>query len=314
MKKITLFALFLSMGGSLFAQPKAAGSPEKIIFDEGKFFMNPEWSPMGDRIAFSSEKFNGLWVSDASGQNVKQVTLDAGAGFGFRWSSDGNTILARPVVLENGRTFHQVKLYDLNSGEENVLVDKTRSLQGLPVWTNGDQKIAVKVGDRREEFLTGKRNLKGVSSREKTVDFGGTLSSVSAEDQSLENVSFPEFEGRYIFNKTVSPNGEKIVFEVSGKGLYVSNVDGSDLKHIGKGEHPSWMPDNRYVVVVKVKDDGYVITQGDLFVVDTYTGEYSPLYSQSDVIALKPSVSPDGTKVLFNNPKDGAIYLLEIKN
>lgn len=314
MKKITLFLIFLGMGGSLLAQPTAAGSPDKIIFEEDKVFMNPEWSPSGDKIAFSSEKFNGLWISDASGQNMKQVTFDPGAGFGFRWSSDGRTILARPVVMENGRRFHQVKLYDLNLGEEKVLVQKTRSMKGLPVWTSGDRKIAVKMGGKKEEFLTGKESLKGVSRREKTVDFGGTLSSVSSEDQVVGNVVFPEFEGRYVFNKTVSPNGEKIVFEVSGKGLYVSNIDGSDLKHLGNGEHPSWLPDNRYVVVVKVKDNGYVITQGDLFAVDTYTGEYFPLYAQSDIIALKPSVSPDGTKVLFDNPKDGAIYLLEMKN
>ena len=313
MKKFTLFLQFLFLGLSLIAQPKADKMPIKLISKADHVFMGAEWSPTGDRIAFSSEKFNGIWVSDIDGRNLEQITSDMGAGFGFTWSLDGKTILARPVVVEDGKRYHQVKLYDLDSGKEKLLVNRSRSIRGLPVWTSGNQKVAIKEGNVKKEFMTGKSPLKSASGREKLVDFGGTLSTVAAASQVSNQVNFPEFKGRYVFNKSVSPNGEKVIFEVSGKGLYVSNVDGTELRHLGFGEHPSWMPDNRYVVVVQVKDDGYVVTQGDLYVVDTFTGEYSSLFSQPEFVALKPSVSPDGKKVLFDNAKDGAIYLLDLE-
>lgn len=312
MKKIVLFLFFGAFGFTMNAQPKAVSQAKKIIYAEQQLFMNAEWSPDGKSFAFSSEKFNGIWVSDSDGMNVRNITSDQNAGFGFKWSADGNTILARPVFVENNKRYHQVKLYDAGTGDENVLVQRTRSLDGLPVWINDDQKVAMKIDGQVVESETGKTSLKRDSGDEKSIDFGGFLVSASNEVTSDE-VAFPQFEGRYIFNSQVSPNGQKIVFEVSGLGLHVSNADGSDVKHLGYGEHASWMPDNRYVAVVKVEDDGYSITSGDLFAVDTQTGDYHLLFSGEDKIALKPSVSPDGTKILFDDPNDGAIYLLEIK-
>lgn len=316
MKKIVLLLLFaaVSSGNFIIAQPGVKGDVSPIVSaPEGKIYMNAKWSPDGNSIAFSGEKFNGIWVCDANGHNVRKVTSDANSGFGFQWSGDGRTILSRPVVVENNLRYHQVKLYDVNTGNDTVLLDKTRSLEGLPVWTDGFQKVAMKIDDTIKNTDTGKPYLKSSSSNvEKTVNFGGAPVSASQEE-SIDVVSFPRFEGRYVFNRRVSPDGNKIVFEVSGLGLYVSNVDGTNLKHLGYGEHASWLPDNRYVVITMVEDDGYSITGGNLFAVDVETGEYYPLLTDDNKIALKPSVSPDGTKVLFDNPGDGAIYLMEIE-
>lgn len=311
MKKIVLFLLIGAFGYTINAQPKAVSQAKKIISSEEQLFMSAEWSPDGESFAFSSEKFKGIWISDAAGINVRKITSDQNAGFGYKWSADGNTILARPVFVENNKRYHQVKLYDIATREESVLVQRTRSLGGLPVWLNGGQTVAMKIGGEVIKADTGKPSLKRSSDNEKSIDFGGSLVSASGEVAS-EEVAFPQFDGRYIFNRQVSPDGTKIVFEVSGLGLHVSNADGSDVKHLGYGEHASWMPDNRYVAVVKVEDDGYSITSGDLFAVDTQTGDYHLLFSGDDKIALKPSVSPDGTKILFDNPNDGSIYLLEI--
>lgn len=316
MKKVFVLLMFGSLlsGNILFAQPVAKGKVTPVVSSpEGNMYMNAEWSPDGSSFAFSGEKFNGIWVSDADGKSIRQVTTDKNSGFGFQWSADGKTILSRPVIVENNRRYHQVKLYDVESGRETLLLEKTRSLKGLPVWTEGFRKVAMKVGDEIKSAETGKSYLKdGSTNVQKTVDFGGGVVSASKEEAQAK-VSFPRFDGHYVFNRQVSPDGNKLVFEVSGLGLYVSKADGTDVRHLGRGEHASWMPDNRYVMVTMVEDDGYAITSGNLFAVDTETGEYYPLYTDDKKIALKPSVSPDGSKVLFDNPRDGRIYIMEIE-
>jgi Tol biopolymer transport system component len=275
--------------------------------------MNATWSPLGDAFAFTSVKYNGIWTCDATGGNIQKITSDQNAGFGYRWSSDGHKILARPVLTEQNKRYHQVKLYDVPTGDEKVLLSKTRSMKGLPVWIEEERKVAITINGEIKRVETGMQSLKGERLKHgKAVKFGEMVISVSSEMEA-EEVSFSQFEGRYIFNRRVSPNGRKIVFEVNGLGLFVSHVNGTDLKHLGFGEHASWMPDNRYVIVTIVEDDGYNITSGNLFSVDTVTGEYHPLYHGDAVVALKPSVAPDGKKILFDNLIDGSIYLLNIE-
>lgn len=312
MNKIVLLLWFAVSCITLNAQPQVVGKARKVIQTDGQVYMNAVWSPDGDCFAFTSGKYNGILVSDSSGQNVRKITSDKSAGFGFKWSADSETILARPVVVEDNKRYHQVKIYDVSSGAETVIQEKTRALKGLPVWTGGDQKVAMQVSGRVKVTETGKSGLKRASRDKKLVDFGGTLVAGTAKNTG-DKVSFPRFDGRHVFNSRVSPRGDKVVFEVNGLGLHVANIDGTGLKQIGYGEHASWMPGSRYVIVNQVEDDGYTITSGKLFSVDTETGAYYPLFAESEIVALKPSVSPGGRKVLFNNPVDGAIYVLEIK-
>ncbi|MGM0375799.1 MAG: hypothetical protein ACQEQ0_03405 [Bacteroidota bacterium] len=313
-----LLPLFLFWAGYMtaLAQPQPSGDVEKIISSEEHFYMNAEWSPDGKTFAFSAEKYNGIWISDAGGDEVRQITSDRSAGFGFSWSPDGRTILARPVLKEGGQRFHQVKLYDVGSGEEDLLVPATRSLERLPVWSQGGRKVVMKKEGRKKAVESGKGHLKSrFSEGDKGLNFGGALVTVPDRDGSDDkDVEFPGFDGHYVFNCEVSPDGEKMVFEVSGLGLFVSNTDGSDKQNIGRGEHASWMPGSRFVVVTRVEDDGHTITSGNLFAVDTRTGDYFPLLSGDDVIALKPSVSPQGDKVLFDDPRTGDIYMIKISN
>lgn len=301
---------------SVMAQPQPSGDIEKIISSDDHFYMNAGWAPDGKAFAFSAEKYNGIWISDAGGDSIRKLTSDRGAGFGFSWSPDGRMLLARPVVEKDGKRFHQVKLYDVETGNEELLLHASRSLDRLPVWGEGGRKVIVKKDGRKEALKNGKGNLKSrFSEGDKSLDFGGALVTVPDRDEiNVDDVEFPDFADRYVFNCQVSPDGEKMVFEVSGLGLFVANTDGSEKRNIGRGEHASWMPGSRFVVVTRVEDDGHIITSGDLFAVDTETGEYFPLLAHDDVIALKPSVSPQGNKVLFNDPRTGDIYIMEISN
>jgi Tol biopolymer transport system component len=311
MKRLTIIAGILFAFSNLsLSQPQATKKPEKFIEQKNRFLMNAVWSPDGEKIAFTADKYNGIWVSNARGKQIQQLTTDENAGFGFSWSPDGTTILARPVVMENNVFYHQVKTYDTQSGESREIIGSTRKISGLPVWNDNGAEIAVLSDNKTVSFKSGKPALKSAK-KTKTLDFGGAL--ISAENPAKPTVKFPQFEGRHVFNAVVSPDGKKVVFQVNGLGLFVANTDGSNLRNLGFAEQASWMPDGKFIIATTVKDDGKIITSGKLSSINIETGESTPLISNQEVIALRPSVSPNGKKVVFDNPLDGSIYILEIK-
>ncbi len=313
-KKYLLFLTLSFLISTTFAQPRISGEPEKIIFSDEISYMNAVWSPNGEHIAFSGDKHNGIWVVDATGKKITKITSDAGAGFGFSWSEDSKFILARSVFSEGFRRYHNVKLYDVSSGKERVILNKSRQLKGLPVFSNGDGNVAMMLGRKLEKVPTDIPTLKSSGdSQKEAVMFGGALMPVKVSSISPRKVEFPDFKGRYVFNSAISPDGTKVVFQVSGLGLHVADVNGQNLKQIGQGEQATWTPDGKYVVVTKVEDDGAIVTAGKLYTVDVQTGQYSPLLDKVGVVAMNPDISGDGKNLLFENTLDGAIYKVRLK-
>ncbi len=310
MKKKLLIGFWLLLGiNVVLAQPKLANKPIKLISSQGEIYMNASWSPNGQKIAFTSEKYNGLWVCNSDGLQIEKVTSDLNAGFAYKWSSDNKNILARPVIEESNVRFHQVAHYSVENKAKTVLIERTRNLKSMPVWADGGASVAVLTGEGVKKMSSGKPALKGQIIKDSIETFGRNL----IKGSSTIELSNPEFKGRYFFNLEQSPDGSKLAFQVNGLGLYVANTDGTGLKHLGFGEQASWMPDGKFIVVTNVKDNGYVITAGEIEVVDVISGESYLILSDSSYVALNPDVSPDGKGILFDNELDGAIYLLELK-
>ena len=310
--------LFFLVAGlpALFAQSFSADEPVALISSADHNFSSAVWSPNGHTIAFTSDEQNGIWLANADGSNVRLLTADHGVGFGFSWSPDGEYILARSVITENRRRFHQVKVYEVSSGAYEMIQDKTRDLQGVPFWTN--QQVAL-VMNRQLELRTpqmaarsnGAPSLVDLQSAQVNYHFLDKIHVMNKTTRQSERIA--DFEGRIIFNMRPSPSGNKLVFQLQGLGLHVVNADGTGLRNLGHGERASWMPGEKYVVVSKVEDNGYVITGGELYLVDVNTGESVHLTPHTQLTALKPAVSPCGTKVLFDNPDDGTIYLMDLR-
>ena len=111
----------------------------------------------------------------------------------------------------------------------------------------------------------------------------------------------------------LSPDGKKIAFQIVSYGLFVCDVDGANLKSFGKGAYPSWAPNSRDLMFARIQDNGERFTASDLFSVNTETGVEENLTPNSDVIPITLSVSPDGSKVAFDNDVDGNIYVVDLK-
>lgn len=309
---LAFLPVFLLMQLPLQAQPAASSDPVVLIAEPGQLLMNAMWSPDGKTIAYSAANFNGIWLADATGNNKRQLTADEAVGFGFSWSPDGTQILGRAATYQNRRRFHQVKLYDVNNLTEEVLVDNTRDLDGLPSFTPDGSLVAM-VLDRKLEVKSSDRLSKNTRAGSSAVVYAIDGRLINANLITRSDVDLTAFEGRFIFNVRISPNGQKVAFQVQGKGLYMLNTDGSGLTHLGFGEHASWLPDNKHIVVTMVEDDGHNITGGELYAIDVETTQSYHLTSHTNLTALKPAVSPCGKYVAFDNPDDGKIYVMQLK-
>ena len=305
MKRQFLLALAVAvLGGAAFAQPRGAGEPELLIkADVG--LMAPVWSPSGDKIAVTTDGYTGIFVADASGKNLKCVTSADGAGYKMRWSADGSQILGRTNVMENNRVLHEVKVWNVNNSAERTIVAKTRNLNGVPTWSNID-RVNVSENNRIRTL-----SLNGTATVEKTSVYDMMVSDPTGVMTSIEGLK--AVGGKLVLNPVLSNDGKKIAFQIYGKGMWVCNADGADVKFIGTGVYPMWLPDGESVVFNRTTDDGSRLTSSQLLAVNVNSGKTVTLVNRANIIPLKPTVSPDGSKVAFENVADAAIYVVNLK-
>ncbi|MBR5085943.1 MAG: PD40 domain-containing protein [Muribaculaceae bacterium] len=111
---------------------------------------------------------------------------------------------------------------------------------------------------------------------------------------------------RYLW-PSLSPDGSKIAYTVSGKGTYVYDITTGTTTFVGKYRAPQWMG-NDYVVAMNDSDDGYKIT-GSTVMVCAADGSFSQQVTPDDMIAMFPSAT--SSKIAFHT-LEGEIYIMDI--
>ncbi|MGC3977246.1 MAG: hypothetical protein QM751_02830 [Paludibacteraceae bacterium] len=115
-------------------------------------------------------------------------------------------------------------------------------------------------------------------------------------------------EKSYIW-PSVSPDAMHIVYTVASKGTFVANIDGSNVKSLGKLNAPKWAG-NKFIVGMNDIDDGEKLISSTIKVVSV-DGKFSKTLT-SPVNAMYPSASADGSKIAFNTEK-GEIYIMNVE-
>jgi len=207
-------------------------------------------------------------------------------------------------------------------GEPRVIAKTSEPLE-KPVWSSNGKTLyftSVNDGARWEVSHKGKK-LKKSSARKAVQPIVKTNANqllkqmvdepqkVASQVKGLESLS-----GYILFNPVLSPKGDQIVFQVGkGKGMFVCNADGSNLRSLGKGGRATWMPDGKFIVVTMTEDDGHTITKSELIVINVATGDQTKLLSSDKLIAYNPTISPNGKKIAFEDFTDGTIYVMDIQ-
>ena len=277
-KSLLLFSAIMLSAGSLMAQSMANGEP-RLLIKSAQSLMAPVWSPDGSKIAVTGDNFIGIWVANADGSNLNQVSEALGAGYKMNWQ-DAQTIVSTPYTVENGLRMVRIENVNVETAEISEVAPAQRGFRPSKVMKN--------------------------------VNLLRIMCDQSAEATRLIP-SLEQYAGKMVLNPALSPDGKKIAFQIVSYGLFVCDVDGANLKSFGKGAYPSWAPNSRDLMFARIQDNGERFTASDLFSVNTETGVEENLTPNSDVIPITLSVSPDGSKVAFDNDVDGNIYVVDLK-
>ncbi len=126
-RKLIIAAAALLSCGSIMAQPTSWSEPQLLIKAEHGL-MAPTWSPDGSLLAVTGDNFVGIWVSQADGTGLRQVSQAPGAGYQMRWESN-QEIMSTPYSIENQKRMTRIERVNVATGKAQVVAPATRDLK-----------------------------------------------------------------------------------------------------------------------------------------------------------------------------------------
>lgn len=318
MKKLLILAAIL-LAQSAMAQDMKQGtlSNIKCLTSGSEMYENPRWSPDGSKIAFTRLGYDGLYVTDAKGTTITQISDDLGVGYQYHWSADSHEILVRDTRWENNASgsvrLHAAWSIDMKGkkvrlsedaeymqpaawryspvGEKSIMSLDAPAISGIKlkaVSTAVLQTVAKSVGSNISFYVDGD-NLYKITARGTKVLLNQGPS----------------------FAPALSPDGTKVAFNQMDD-VCIMNIDGTGKNVIGTGYNASWVNNNQ-IVFERTTDDGHTYLTGELYMLSIDSGKIVQLTSTADKIEMNPCVSPDGTKIVFTSFVDGQVYIADLK-
>jgi len=302
MKKI-IFALSLLLATAAQAQIMNVSSiePLNVNQEKDKVMQAVAISPQGDYLLLSTDTKQGLVKWDLATSSSSTVTTDAGAGSDVRISADGQQLVYGKISYKDKRRHEEVKSVDLMTGKKQTLVKATRHLQGFEV-ENG---TAATVTDGAVRLHSLKKGITPAMTRPVLTSHHLKLYITrSGETTMLAPNGANE---RYIW-ASLSPDGNRVLYYVSGHGAFVCDINGRNVLAMGNLTAPKWW-DNNTIIGMNETDDEYSIISSSI-VARTLDGQEQTL-TGDDVIATYPLPSQQSGKIAFSTP-DGNIYLIHV--
>ena len=278
MKKILLLAVALvSMMAS--AQVLEVASVEKLNIPQNADSKIAGIAPDGSYLLITSQTNKGLQRFDLATKMVTTLTEADGAGYNVEFSADSKNVTYREVTYTADRSrLATLVNHNVMTAQKSVVVAATRDMQRARVRGAIAPKVAIQNG-------------------ELVITVGTTTKVLSPNGQGLS----------YLW-PSVSPDGKKIVYYVSG-AVWTCNIDGSNLQRIGNFRAPQWY-NNNVVVGMNDQDNGHYVTSSEI-VAYTLDGKKQVLTS-NNIMAMYPFASANGKKIVCSTP-NGEAYLINIK-
>ena len=230
------------------------------------------WSPDGTSIAYISSDFNsgGIYVVNAAGQNLKQLTTQYERA--FSWSPDSKHIA---FTSDRSRT---VQLYSMATDGSAVEKVTDTPISQFTLSPDGSQIAYVYTPTAGSKSQIGVMNTDGSNPKELTnnqqnyysgpvwtsdgktiIDFvAGTsfgFGAVGADGRNWRQLlSFSGTDGSGP-HPVISPDGTQIAYAAGQGGqidIYVASVDGRSPHRLTTtgGIRPEWSPDGKYIAFI----------------------------------------------------------------
>jgi Tol biopolymer transport system component len=311
MKKM-LLSILIILTTSVNSQDgvlRAVGEPIKIAGGEGEFYMAPAFAPDGSRIAFTSVQYTGLYILELETNTIDRISDEMGAGFGYLWSDDSESIVARVSKYDGPRRLSAIKIFDIGERREHTILEYQIGVSGLPRWSETGDAVILYSREGIEIIPAVRDNRDRGTETEPQPELPAIVpGAFPAHD--LQSID--PFPGEVYLSAVTSPDSRRIAFTVMGGDMFTVNTDGSGLTNLGRGYRPQWSPDSEYLVYMISEDDGYNYTASDIYAVKYDGTGRVQLTDDVNRLFMNPAWSPDGSRIVMHEMNNGEIYLLEV--
>ncbi len=297
MRKIFLTAVLMLGAMSMSAQLATVQSVQRI--DAGVSVDKPVISADGSFV-----------VAQAGAKGIVKITADgtcttvakAPGAYNLRLTADGqNVVFAAPEYRSNHLRYVSLKSANLATKSVRTLVKASRRLNS-GVGIEGNSVTAVENGKARVQSLDG---TKAVRSAVASINYGHLDITVNGKTRSID----PQGRGSYIW-PSISPDGQKVVYWLVGRGCFVCNLDGTGVQRVGELRAAVWAGNDRLVGMDEVEGTAQQVTASSLRLYDLASG-VSQTITNDTVKAQFPSASADGSRIAFTTP-EGELYIVTL--
>ncbi|MAT58686.1 MAG: hypothetical protein CMF23_12010 [Ignavibacteriae bacterium] len=296
MKKLIILLFLIT---TIAAQNLKVTSIEKINVD-GDFYY-PQFGLQENEIYFTKTNYQGIYKLDLNSNQVKILNDDLSSGYEFVIVNE--RIYYRAEEIINNRRFFKYVEQNLNSLQKNDLSDFERNISTPKIF--GNQLVKVNADNQFENLKTTSAFQKANS---KNVLIANNKLLVNDESGIRElNI----FDNGYYLWASLSPDQEKILFHYSGKGTFVSDLQGNIIKELGNANYPSWSSDGNYIIYMNDEDDGHQVLSSDVILYNYQSDEVQNLTSQFDDLAMFPRMSNQMNKIVFSD-MNGGLYIINL--
>jgi Tol biopolymer transport system component len=253
--------------------PALGGTPRRLILNA----VDPAWSPDGHSLAYENVSTGTIWVSNASGQNARQLAPPEPGleDTEPRFSPNGRRIA---FAARSGGPYGELGAADLDSGKAHLLTHDG-ALAVSPAWSP-DSRFIYFASSRGGTINIWKMGADGSGLWQVTAGAGDDAElDVSADGKRIvfstlrENIGLAQLDlqakpgqsvkplttdpARNQFGPTYSPDGNRLAYFTNFKGaeneaIWVADADGLNAVQLVRDERgsafPAWTPDGKYLV------------------------------------------------------------------
>ena len=279
MKKTFLFLAACTLSMLASAQILEVVSTQQLPSEKGTMWKVAGFSPAGDFLLLTDSYDKGLLRYDLAQHTTSVISEGVGAGWAVKFSQDGQNIIYRERIVGADKITRS-NIYKHNIASAKRAVQANAQI-GMTEMVDKSANVDITINTDLHIVLV--RNGKNI-----------VLTPSGANE-------------RYIDAK-ISPDNKHIIYRVSGKGCYICDLEGKNVRFIASRCHaPQWY-DNNTLVAMDYDDNGEQVTASGI-VAYTLDGKSQVLVEKSQM-AIFPHVA--NGKIAYTNTK-GELFLMTVK-